>query len=294
MSATTDTHDRAGGPAAPAAPDEVGVLTEETLRAALASGDRPGPASGLSASFTFAWRAVLKIKHVPEQLFDVTAFPLMFTLLFTFLFGGALAGSPQEYIQELLPGILVMTVAMITMYTGMSLNTDIHKGVFDRFRSLPVWRPAALVGALLSDTVRYTVAGLVTIVLGLVLGFRPQGGALGVVAAVALLLVFAFSLSWMWTTIGLLMRTPEAVMQASFLVLFPLTFISNVFVDPSTMPGWLQAFVDVNPITHLVSAARGLMHGDVDLTQIGWVLLSCLALTAVFAPVTMRLYNRER
>jgi ABC-2 type transport system permease protein len=237
---------------------------------------------------------MLKIKHVPMQLFDVTAFPIMFVLLFTYLFGGALAGSPRAYLQQLLPGILVMAVVMITPYTGMGLNTDVGKGVFDRFRSLPIWRPAVLVGMLLADTVRYTLASTVVVVLGVALGFRPDGGPLGVLAAVALLLVFCFSLSWAWTVIGLRMQTPESVMQTSMTVLFPLTFASNVFVDPSTMPGWVQAFVDVNPITHLTSAARGLVHGSVDTSDIGWVLLWSAALIAVFAPLTMRLYNSER
>lgn len=270
------------------------TLTEATLRAALSTRPRPSRPSSMAASMTFSWRAMLKIKHVPMQLFDVTAFPIMFVLLFTYLFGGALAGSPGEYLQQLLPGILVMTVTMITMYTGMALNTDIGKGIFDRFRSLPIWRPAVLVGMLLADTVRYTMASLVVIVLGVVLGFRPDGGPVGVVLAVALLLVFSFSLSWIWTAIGLRMQTPESVMQVSMTVLFPLTFASNVFVDPSTMPGWVQAFVDVNPITHLTSASRGLMHGSLDTRALVWVLAWSIGLVAVFAPLTMRLYRTER
>ncbi|MFP3900613.1 MAG: ABC transporter permease [Acidimicrobiia bacterium] len=264
------------------------------LRSALSSRARPPRASAWSAALTFGWRAMLKIKHVPEQLFDVTAFPIMFTLMFTYLFGGALAGSPREYLQELLPGILVMTVAMITMYTGMTLNTDISKGVFDRFRSLPIWRPAVLVGALLGDAVRYTLASAMVIVLGVALGFRPGGGVPGVLAAVGLLLVFSFSLSWIWTAVGLRLRTPESVMQVSMLILFPLTFASNVFVDPGTMPGWLEAFVDVNPISHLVTASRGLMHGTIAAGEVGWVLVWCAAMVAVFGPITMRLYRDER
>jgi ABC-2 type transport system permease protein len=224
----------------------------------------------------------------------VTAFPIMFVVLYTYLFGGALAGSPSEYLQLLLPGILVMTVSWITMYTGQALNTDISKGIFDRFRSLPIWRPAVLVGMLLADTVRYTLASAVVIALGVALGFRPDGGPVGVVLAVALLLVFAFSLSWVWTAVGLKLPTPEAVLQISMTVLFPLTFASNVFVDPDTMPGWVQAFVKVNPITHLSSAARGLMHGTAAGSNVLWVLLWSVALVAVFGPISMRLYNAER
>jgi ABC-2 type transport system permease protein len=272
----------------------VDVLPEDALRVALATNARPPRAAALGASVTFAWRAVLRIKHVPMQLFDVTAFPIMFVLLYTYLFGGALAGSPHEYLHGLLPGILVMTVCWISMYTGQGLNTDISKGVFDRFRSLPIWRPAVLVGMLLADAVRYTLASLVILAVGMALGFRPDGGPIGVVSAVGLLLVFAFSLSWIWTAVGLRMPTPESVMQVSMTVLFPLTFASNVFVDPSTMPGWVQAFVNNNPITHLVSAARGLIHGNADSTQIIWVLTWSAIFVIVFAPLTMRLYAKER
>jgi ABC-2 type transport system permease protein len=270
------------------------AVIEATLRSALATGARPARPTPLAASLTFGWRAMLKIKHVPMQLFDVTAFPIMFVLLYTYLFGGALAGSPREYLQALLPGILVMTVSWITMYTGMALNTDISKGVFDRFRSLPIWRPAVLVGMLLADAVRYTLAAIVVITVGVVLGFRPDGGPIGVLAAVALLLVFSFSLSWVWTVVGLRMQTPESVMQMSMTVLFPLTFASNVFVEPETMPGWVQAFVNANPITHLASAARNLMHGGAAGGDVAWVLLWSAALVAVFSPLAMRLYNAER
>jgi ABC-2 type transport system permease protein len=274
--------------------DIAGPLARTPLRATLSARTRPPRTTALAASVTFGWRAVLKIKHVPMQLFDVTAFPIMFVLLYTYLFGGALAGSPREYLQELLPGILVMTVSWITMYTGQALNTDISKGVFDRFRSLPIWRPAVLVGMLLADAARYLMASAVIIVVGVALGFRPHGGPAGVAGAVALLLVFSFSLSWVWTALGLRMQTPESVMQMSMTVLFPLTFASNVFVDPDTMPGWVQAFVRVNPISHLTTAARGLMHGSVEAGSIGWVLVWSAALVAVFGPLTMRIYGRER
>jgi ABC-2 type transport system permease protein len=267
---------------------------EDTLRSALSSRHRPPRAGALSASLTFGWRALLKIKHVPEQLFDVTAFPIMFTLLFTYLFGGALAGSTGEYLHYLLPGILVQTVVFITIYTGFGLNTDITKGVFDRFRSLPIWRPAALVGALLGDAARYAMASTMVIVLGLVLGFRPDGGVLGVLLSVALLLVFSFALSWIWTTLGLVLRTPNSVMGVSMMVLFPLTFASNIFVDPRTMPPWLETLVGANPITHLATAVRGLMHGTVTAGQISWVLLSSAVLVAVFAPLTMYLYRNKK
>lgn len=275
------------------APPETDI-TEAGVRSAISTGARPAAPTSVSASLTFAWRAMLKIKHVPMQLFDVTAFPIMFVLLYTYLFGGALAGSPREYLQSLLPGILVMTVSWITMYTGMALNTDISKGVFDRFRSLPIWRPAVLVGMLTADVARFAVASTVVMTVGIALGFRPDGGLPGVLAAVGFLLVFCFSLSWVWTVMGLKAQTPEAVMQMSMTVLFPLTFASNVFVDPDTMPGWVQALVNVNPITHLTDAARGLMHDTPAGSSILWVLVWSAVLVAVFAPMAMRRYNQER
>ncbi|MTV26266.1 ABC transporter permease [Nitriliruptoraceae bacterium ZYF776] len=266
----------------------------EVLQAALASSARPARPSPLAASLTFGWRALLKIKHVPEQLFDVTAFPILFTVLFTYLFGGALAGSPREYLQFLLPGILVMNVTMITMYTGMAINRDIEKGIFDRFRSLPIWRPAVLVGALLGDALRYTIASIVVVLLGLALGYRAEGGVLGVVAAVGLLLVFCFALSWIWTALGLKMRTPETLLNASMMVLFPLTFLSNILVDPTTMPSWLEPVVEVNPISLLVTAIRGLMAGTATAGQLTTVLVMSAAIVAVFGPLTMRLFARPR
>jgi ABC-2 type transport system permease protein len=265
----------------------------ESLNAVLAAGQAPPRPSAWSASVTFGWRALLKIKHVPEQLADVTAFPIMMTLMFTYLFGGALAGSVTEYLQYLLPGIMVTSVVMITMYTGIGVNTDIEKGVFDRFRTLPIWRPAALVGALFGDVLRYVMAATVILVVGLILGFRPDGGVDGVLLAMVLLVVFSFAFSWIWTMFGLLLRSEKSVMGVSMMVLFPLTFLSNVFVEPETMPGWLRAFVEANPITHLVAAVRGLMQGTPDAGEITWVLVSAAVLVAVFGGLTMRLYNRK-
>lgn len=268
-------------------------VTEDALRSVLLAGERPARPGPVLTSLTFGWRALLKIKHVPEQLVDVTMFPIMFTLMFTYLFGGALAGSTQEYLQFLLPGILVQSNVMITMNTGITLNTDIQKGVFDRFRSLPVWRPSPLVGALLGDVMRYSIGSAIVITLGLVLGFRPEGGAVGVVLSVALLLVFAFCLSWLWTMLSLILRTPSSVAGVSMMLMFPLTFVSNIFVDPKTMPGWMQAVVDVNPISHLATVVRGLMHGSVPAGEIGWVLVSSALLVAVFGPITMVLYRNK-
>ena len=267
--------------------------TEVALRKALATGTRPSRAGALSAVLAFGWRGMLKIKHVPEQLIDVTLTPVLFVLMFTYMFGGAIAGSTGEYLQFLLPGVLVMSVLFTTVYSGVALNTDVTKGVVDRFRSLPIWRPSPLIGAVLGDSVRYLVGATVIIVLGLALGYRPEAGVVGVVAAAALVIIFSFGLSWVFTTIGLLMRAPNAVMNTGFMALFPLTFLSNVFVAPDTLPGWLEAFVDVNPISHLVTATRGLMDGTVAGLELGVALGTAALLTAVFAPLTTYLYRRK-
>jgi ABC-2 type transport system permease protein len=267
------------------------LAEEAALRKALSSTPRPPRASAPSAALTFGWRGMLKVKHVPEQLLDVTITPVMFVLMFTYLFGGAIAGSTGEYLDYILPGVLVMSVLFTTVYSGIALNTDLTKGVVDRFRSLPIWRPAPLVGALLGDSVRYVVAGTVIIVLGLALGFRPGAGLPGVLAALGLVVVFSFGLSWVFTTLGLLLRSPNAVMNAGFMGIFPLTFLSNVFVEPETLPSALEAFVNVNPISILATASRGLMEGSADAGDIGIVLGTAVLLTAVFAPLTTHLYR---
>jgi ABC-2 type transport system permease protein len=268
--------------------------TGERTHQLLAMRARPRPASAHSAVGTLAWRAMLKIKHVPFQLFDVTVMPIMFTLLFTYIFGGALAGSPREYIQYLLPGVLVQTIIFITVYTGVGLNTDIHKGLYDRFRSLPMWQPSPLFGALAGDLFRYSVASALILIVGLLLGFRPQGGVIGVLLAVGLVMIFCFALSWCWIIVGMLVRTPESVMTTSFVFLMPLTFASNIFVDLTTMPGWLQAIVGRNPVTYLANASRGLMHGRAVWTDVGWVLVASAVIVLVASPIAMRMYRKER
>jgi ABC-2 type transport system permease protein len=261
------------------------------VRRAIASTERPPRPGRLSTALTFGWRGMLKVKHVPEQLVDVTITPVMFVLMFTYLFGGAIAGSTSAYLQYILPGMLVMSVLFTTVYSGISLNTDLTKGVVDRFRSLPIWRPAPLLGALLGDSVRYVIAGTVILVLGVALGYRPEGGAVGAVAALALVVVFSFGLSWVFSVLGLLLRSPNAVMNSGFMAIFPLTFLSNVFVDPATLPGPLEAFVHVNPISILATASRSLMAGRPDGEAIAVSLAVAAALALVFLPITTRLYR---
>lgn len=274
---------------------QAGAVTPDqaAVRRAISSRPRPPKASPFSAALTFAWRGMLKVKHVPEQLLDVTITPVMFVVMFTYIFGGAISGSTGEYRDYLLPGILVMSVLFTTVYSGVALNTDLTKGVVDRFRSLPIWRPAPLLGSMLGDSVRYLLAGTVIIMVGVVLGFRPDAGVPGAVAALLLVVAFAFGLSWVFTTLGLILRTPSAVLNAGFMGIFPLTFLSNVFVAPETLPGPLEAFVDVNPISILATASRGLMAGNARTGDIAIVLAVAVGLTAVFAPLTTRLYRRS-
>lgn len=288
MTAPTESDTATAAPASETAPRSAAIVE------ALEMSGRPDRPSALSTSITFGWRAMLKIKHVPEQLFDVTIFPVMMTLLFTYLFGGALAGSTQDYIAYLAPGIMVQSVLFITMYTGTTLRTDIDKGVFDRFRSLPIWRPSALVGMLLGDAVRFTIASIVTAVVCLLVGWRPGGGLSGVVLGVGVILVFAFGLGWVWTFLSLILRTPNAIMGAAMFVLMPLTFGSSIFVDPSTMPGWLQAWVSVNPVSHLVTTVRALMDGLSPGMELWWTFGWAAGLVAVFGTLTMWKYRDPR
>lgn len=254
---------------------------------------RPSAPSAVSNALVFGWRAALKFRHVPEQLFDLVMTPIMFTLLFTFVFGGALAGSPADYLQFFLPGILVQTVCFNAVYSGMGLSTDLGKGLFDRFRSLPIWPLSPFAGLVAGDMLRHLIAGGIILSIGLILGYRPEAGVPGVIGAFALLLAVGFGMGWIFIVLGMLIRTPMTMMTIGFTILFPLVFASNVMVQPATMPGWLRGFVDVNPISLMTTALRGLMSGDVEIAQIALALIAPVVLTAILAPVTLWLYLRR-
>ncbi|MCC6983971.1 MAG: ABC transporter permease [Bauldia sp.] len=269
---------------------EVGVtISQAPLRAV----ERPRAASPFSNALAFGWRAILKFKHVPEQLFDLVMTPIMFTLLFTFVFGGALAGSPGEYLQFFLPGILIQTVIFNSVYSGVGLSTDLGKGLFDRFRSLPIWSLAPFAGLMVGDILRHVIAGLIILTIGLLLGYRPEAGIPGVIGAFALLIAIGFGVGWIFMVLGILIRTPTTVMTFGFTFIFPLVFASNIMVDPATMPDWLRAFVDVNPVSAMTTALRGLMGGGVTLGEIGLALVAPVLLTLILAPVTLLLYRRR-
>jgi oleandomycin transport system permease protein len=244
-------------------------------------------------SLALAWRNVLKIRRTPEQLIDVTLQPVIFVLLFVYIFGGAIAGSTHDYLQYVLAAIMVQTVLFSSLSIGVNLNTDIKKGVFDRFRSLPIARSAPLVGAVLAEVVRFAVSVLVLMGFGYAIGFRIGTDPLAAVAGCLLVIAFALSLCWVFVYLGVRLREPGAVQGLGFLVMFPLTFGSSMFVPIESMPGWLQGWVKVNPVTHLVEAVRGLLVGGPVATPVLQSLASAAVLLAVFAPLAVRAYRKQ-
>jgi oleandomycin transport system permease protein len=245
-------------------------------------------------ALVLAKRNIVKMLHTPEQFLDVTLQPIIFLLLFTYIFGGALAGGSQHaYLEFLLPGMLGQTIAMSSVSIGQNMNADIAKGVFDRFRSLPIARSVPLVGAVLADFSRYAIVCVVTMAFGYLLGFRIETDPLKLVAALGLAICFALSFAWISVFIGMTVRTAGAVQGMMMLFVIPLSFGSNTFVRPSTMPGWLQAFVNVNPLSHLVSAVRDLMLGGPAGSQVAWTFAWCLGMLIVFFPLALRAYIRR-
>jgi ABC transporter DrrB family efflux protein len=243
-------------------------------------------------------RNLFHIRRTPELLLDVTLSPIMFVLLFTFVFGGAIdvgreGGGDASYINFLMAGIFVQTVAFAGIYTSVLLANDIQKGMIDRFRSLPMSQSSVLTGRTLTDLLRAALAVAIMFVVGLLVGFRPEGGALGVAAAIAIMLLFGFALSWVGVAAGALVRTPEALQGMIFAVVFPLTFVSSAFVPTQTMPDWMRIFADNQPMTHVVNAVRDLTLGtnlyDAELPAILW----SIAILVVGFPLGVRLYNRR-
>jgi ABC-2 type transport system permease protein len=244
-------------------------------------------------SLTMAARGLLRMRRTPEQFADALLEPVLFTLMFAYIFGGAIAGGVQGYLPFFIPGILVQSVLATTVMTGMQLREDIDKGVFDRFRSMPIARSAPLAGALLADTVRYGIATVMTCLTGVAIGWRPAGGIVGVILAGLLVIACSWAVSWIFALVGVLVRTASTVQGASFMVLFPLAFLSNAFVPEQTLPGWLQGFVAVNPISHMITAARELTNTGSAGPDVWWALLGAAAIVAVFAPLTVRAYMRK-
>jgi oleandomycin transport system permease protein len=259
----------------------------------LASAGTPRTSTLWRQAQVLARRSLIKTWRTPEALIDVTLQPIIFLALFTYIFGGAIAGGSQDaYLQFLLPGLLGQTIAMASVSLGQNLNADIEKGVFDRFRSLPIGRSAPLVGAVMADLVRYVILFVVMISVGTLMGFEATSWA-GVLGSLALSMGFALCFGWISVYIGMIVRTPGAVQGIMFLLIFPLAFGSNVFVQTETLPGWLQAFVKVNPISHLVGAVRGMMIGGPVATHLMWTLVWMAVLLVVFFPLALRAYRRR-
>ncbi|MFR9728495.1 ABC transporter permease [Saccharopolyspora sp. MS10] len=255
--------------------------------------ERIGPLRTLRHGLTLAGRSVLKIRKSPEGLLDVTVQPILFLVMFVYLFGGAIAQDTGAYLQQTLPGVMAMNMIFGSLGTGMQLNTDINKGVFDRFRSLPIARSAPLIGAVLGDVVRYVVAVAVLLGVATLMGFRVETGPVQAFAAFLVALAFALSMCWITVFLGMLIRSQQALPGVAMAFMFPLTMGSNVFVPTETMPGWLQVWVQINPVTQLADTARGLMIGGPVAGPLTATVIWMVALTAVFFPLAMWAYRRR-
>lgn len=276
MTTTTTTRTPAAPPARnPVAPPGGGVL------------------AALRHSGTLAWRGIVKTINSPEALIDVTLQPVIFLLLFVYVFGGAISGDTSTYLQFALPGVLVQTVVFASAGTGTALADDLQTGIFDRFRSLPIARSAPLVGAILADLVRYLASGIIMVVLGVVLGFRISGNPLQVLAAFGIVMAVAFALCWVFTALAMVVRAPRSVQGIGAFVMLPLTFGSNVFVPAETMPAWLRWFVEINPVSHVADAVRGLLTGGPVAGPATAGLIAAAVITAVFAPLAVYLYQKR-
>jgi ABC-2 type transport system permease protein/oleandomycin transport system permease protein len=249
--------------------------------------------SPLAQCFTLAWRGVEKIRRNPAGLTDVILGPAIFLVLFGYVFGGAIAGSTSDYLQYVFPGILGLTTLLATMGVGVAISTDLKEGVFDRFRSLPITRIAPLAGAVLSDVVRQVVSLAALIGFGLLLGVRFDTDPASFLAGCILALAFALALSWLWVLLGVAINEPQAVQGMGALLIFPLSFVSNIFVPVGTMPGWMQTVAEWNPVGHLVDTIRGLwMDGPVTeplLNTLAWI----AGFVVVFVPLSLVAYLRR-
>lgn len=249
-----------------------------------------GPLSAFTESFVLAGRNLRYVLRTPMTLIDTVIQPILFLVVFVFLFGGAIAGGWRAYLQLIVPGLMVQIMMYASMGTGTALSTDISKGVFDRFRSLPISRSAPLVGAVLGDVVRYVVALAVLLGLAFALGFRIGTDPLSALLACVLAIIFGITLCWLSVLVGMIVSSPQAVPGIATAVILPLTFGSNIFADPSTMPGWLEAWTKVNPVTYFVDTVRALMLGGEVVHPLSISLAAVLVLHLVLLPLAVRAY----
>ncbi|MFP5022471.1 ABC transporter permease [Pseudonocardia phyllosphaerae] len=244
-------------------------------------------------SAALARRGIVKTIHSSEALIDITLQPVIFLLLFVYVFGGAISGNSGDYLNYALPGVLLQTVVFASAGTGVGLAEDLQTGIFDRFRSLPISRAAPLVGAIGADLVRYVTSGVIMLVLGFALGYRTPAGLLGILAAFGLVVAFAFALCWVFTALAMVVKQPRSVQGLSALIMLPLTFASSVFVPTATMPGWLQAFAAVNPVSRSADAVRALLDGSPAGAAASVSLLTSAVVVVIFAPLAVALYRRR-
>ncbi|MCB0905594.1 MAG: ABC transporter permease [Nocardioidaceae bacterium] len=252
-----------------------------------------GLAETFRQTFTLAWRATIKMRRNFETLFDVTIQPLLFTAMFAYIFGGAISGDVSAYLPIIIPGLVGQTVLTACVATGVQLRDDMDKGVFDRFKVLPIARIAPLAGPMVADLLRYAIASTLTFATGIALGYRPGGGVLGVLAAILVGIIAGWSLAWIFTWFGTVGRSAQGVQGISLMVMFPLTFLSNAFVPTATMPGWLRAFADANPVSHVISAIRSLANDGRVTADLGWALLGCAVVVAIFAPLSVKTFTSK-
>jgi len=269
------------------------TVTLDPAAAVARTRSRTGLVETVAQTLSMAWRALKTMRRNPEQFFDVTIQPLLFTAMFAYVFGGAISGNVASYLPLMIPGIVAQTVLTTCMATGVQLREDMEKGVFDRFKSLPIARIAPLAGPMVADLVRYLIAASLTFVAGMIMGYRPQGGVAGVLAAILLAIFTGWAIAWIFTWVGTIARSARSVQGISMMILFPLTFLSNAFVPVDTLPSALQTFVNINPVSHLVSATRDLANDAAVTSEVGWTLLAGFVVMAIFAPLAVRSYKKH-
>jgi ABC-2 type transport system permease protein/oleandomycin transport system permease protein len=257
----------------------------------------PGPAAevrthAIEDALTIAWRNLLNIRRNPQLLVFATIQPVIFVLMFRYVFGGAIAVPGGSYVNFLMPGIFVQTVVFGALTTGVGLAEDLQKGLIDRFRSLPMARSAVLVGRTLADLTRNVFVVILMCVVGVAVGWRPDGTAVEILAGVGIVIAFSYSLSWLFAIVGLSVRDSETAQAVSFPILAPLVFASSAFVPVSSMPGWLQAFAEHQPVTFVVNAVRGLTLGHPSTHWVGGALLWIVGIIAVCAPIAVARYRK--
>jgi oleandomycin transport system permease protein len=276
-------------------------MTTAVAPAPFTPSKRVNPVNALRQTGTLVWRNLVQIKHNPMELIDLSIQPIMFVLLFAYVFGPPMAGSVSNYLPILIPGIIVQNALFASMTTGVGLNTDVTKGVFDRFRSLPIARLAPLAGRITADTVKQGWSMAILLLMGIIIGFRIETNWFNIIPAFLLLLAFALLFSWVSVFIGLVVSEPEKVQIFGFTVIFPITFLSNAFVPTkANYPDWLSKVIEYNPVSQMADAIRGLLighdiqgHPQTVAEPAIHALLWGAGIALIFAPLAMRAFKNR-